>query len=307
MTKTDYLENEICRLCCNYQNTTETINIYSETGLTYNFQTKINKYLYLQVSQSDDLSKNICLNCFKNLEDFNTFYEKINEIQRLVLKDRYDSFALKAIYHNSTILLQHDVSPQKSFIVKTDSSSETFKDEETIIEIESELVEIPVDEIVEEVVDNKIDECLIESENVQYILDTDEVESEIKEIEQEAEHISPKTRSKTIKDEQHLPRRESLREKKKSIKKNVEIESDFDYEDDEFDEDFEVTLKEEDSQKNEETNSEEEFDLNESQIKKKRGRPKGVRNRNDKSSSSVKQNKNLIKDSLRARRCKYIV
>lgn len=303
MTKTvEYSEkNEICRLCYNCQNSSETINIYSESGLTFNFQTKINKYLYLQVSQNDDLPKSICLNCFKCIEDFHKFYEKINETQRLLLKDRYDNFALKAIYHNSTILLQHDISPQKSFIVTPDDNLQTLNEEEGEEEIGD--IEIPNESLHEELIDVKIDSP--KSENVQYILDTDEVESEIKEIELEAEQFSPNTRSKTVKNETILPRRESLREKKKSIEKIVETESDFYFEDDDLDEDFEVTLKEDDSPKNEENYSEEEIDLDESHIKKKRGRPKGVRNRNEKSSSSVKQTKNVIKDSLRARRCKF--
>lgn len=305
MTKTvEYSENnEICRLCYNCQNTTETINIYSESGLIYNFQTKINKYLYLQVSQNDDLPKSICLSCFKCIEDFHTFYEKINDTQRLVLKDRYDNFALKAIYHNSTILLQHDISPQKSFIVTPDDNLQTLNEEEAEVEIRE--IEIPNDEIVDDVIEEvKIEEDSIKSENVHYILNTAEVESEIKEIEQEAEQFSPNTRSKAVKDETILPRRESLREKKKSIQKIVEIESDFDFEDDDLDEDFELTMKEDDSPKAEENFSEQEIELNESNVKKKRGRPKGVRNRNEKSSSSVKQNKNVIKDSLRVRRCK---
>lgn len=307
MTKTQFSEivlyNEICRLCYNGQNK-ETINIYSETGISSNFETKINKYLYLQVSQNDDLPKTICLSCYKKIEDFHKFSEKINEIQRSILKDRYDSFALKAIYHNSTILLQHDdISPQKSFIVSpSDDNLQTLKEDETKIEIE-----IPInEEIVLKAEDLKINEDSVETESLEYILDTDEVESEKNEIEPETEDFSPKTRSKTVRDEQKLPRRESLREKKKSIKKNDETDSDFDYEDDYLDEDFEITAKEDDSPKNEENCSEEEIELNDSQTKKKRGRPKGVRNRNVKSDSiSVKkQKKNLIKTSLRAKRCK---
>lgn len=293
MTKTEFSEivlyNEICRLCYSSQNE-ETINIYSETGISSNFETKINKYLYLQVSQNDDLPKTICLSCYKKIEEFHKFSEKINEIQKSILKDRFDSFALKAIYHNSTILLQHDdVSPKKSFIV-------TPKEEET------KIIEIPInEEIVVDVEDLKIDENSVET-CLEYILDSDEVESVKTEI--ESEDFSPKTRSKTVRDEQNLPRR-GLREKKKSIKKNDETDSDFDYEDDDLDEDFEITAKEDDSPKNEENLSEEEIELIESQTKKKRGRPKGVRNRNIKSGSSVKkQKKNLIKSSLRTKRCK---
>lgn len=310
MTKTEFSDiisyDEICRLC--YDQNKETINIYNKTGTCSNFETKINKYLYLQISQNDDLPKTICLSCYKKIEDFHHFSEKINETQRSILKDRYDSFALKAIYHNSTILLQHDdVSPQKSFIVTpSDDNLQTLKEDETKIDIE-----IPIsEEIVVETEDHKIiDEDSVETESLEYILDTEEIELEKTEIEPEPEDDSPKTRSKTVRDEQNLQRRESLREKKKSIKKNDETDSDFDYEDDDLDEDFEITAKEDDSIKNEENFSEEEIeeeiDLNESETKKKRGRPKGVRNRNVKlGSSAKKQKKNLIKSSLRVKRCK---
>lgn len=49
MYSTEIKQNkQVCRLCC-YE-TTDTVNIYSDKGKEFDYEGKINKYLYLYVS-----------------------------------------------------------------------------------------------------------------------------------------------------------------------------------------------------------------------------------------------------------------
>lgn len=264
--KSESSEDEICRLCYTETNSA-TIQIFSE-----NLQSKINKYLYLQVSETDDLPKTMCAKCYQKIEEFHSFSEKINETQRLILKDRYDSFVLKAIYHNSTILLQHGDIRAEKILNKVE---ETQKD----IEITSE-IEIPIEqEIIEEVINEDSED---NDDKLEYILD-DEIDSvQVPQIETNSTIFVP-------------PRRVSPREKKPSIIENNKTDSDSDYEVDD-DDDFDGTTKDDDSVKNDENLSEEEeIETNELKLKKKRGRPKG----------GSKQNvKKQIKKNPRPKRCK---
>ncbi len=81
MTTTEQLiqENQICRLC--YSRNTEefTVDIYGEKGKERDYLGKINRYLYLRVTESDAHPKTLCWMCSNQLNTFHKFYEKVCE------------------------------------------------------------------------------------------------------------------------------------------------------------------------------------------------------------------------------------
>lgn len=43
-------QKDVCRLC--YYETADTVNVFSEKGIDFDYEGKINKYLYLSVSKT---------------------------------------------------------------------------------------------------------------------------------------------------------------------------------------------------------------------------------------------------------------
>lgn len=70
-------ENQICRLCYSRNTETDTVDIYSEKGKERDYLGKINRYLYLRVSETDAHPKTICWMCSNQLNTFHKFYEKV--------------------------------------------------------------------------------------------------------------------------------------------------------------------------------------------------------------------------------------
>ncbi|XP_037052051.1 zinc finger protein 62 homolog [Bradysia coprophila] len=87
-------ENQICRLCYSRNTETDTVDIYSEKGKERDYLGKINRYLYLRVTETDAHPKTICWMCSNQLNTFHKFYEKINQIQKSVLKGDYEQNVL---------------------------------------------------------------------------------------------------------------------------------------------------------------------------------------------------------------------
>lgn len=117
-------ETQVCRLCSSRNTETDTVDIYSEKGKERDYLGKINRYLYLRVTENDAHPKTICWMCSNQLNTFHKFYEKvrnplgqgcyfffflqyvkplngvcplpnqINQIQKAVLKDDYEKNVL---------------------------------------------------------------------------------------------------------------------------------------------------------------------------------------------------------------------
>lgn len=73
----DRKEKCVCRLC--YYETIDTVDIFSQKGIDFDYEGKIKKYLYLSVSTMDRYPKTCCWMCTQNLETFHRFYEKVGK------------------------------------------------------------------------------------------------------------------------------------------------------------------------------------------------------------------------------------
>lgn len=71
----DRTQKSVCRLC--YYETFDTVDIFGEKGIAFDYEGKITKYLYLTVSRTDRFVKSVCWMCTQNLETFHRFYEKV--------------------------------------------------------------------------------------------------------------------------------------------------------------------------------------------------------------------------------------
>ncbi|KAJ6638120.1 Transcription factor grauzone [Pseudolycoriella hygida] len=94
-------ETQVCRLCYSRNTETDTVDIYGEKGKERDYLSKINRYLYLKVNDNDDYPKTICWMCSSQLNTFHKFYEKINQIQKSVLKDEYEKNILVPHFESS--------------------------------------------------------------------------------------------------------------------------------------------------------------------------------------------------------------
>lgn len=81
-----------CRLC--YYDSDDTVSIFGETGRSADYADKIAKYLYLRVGSADRLPQVVCWMCAQHLVTFDQFYAKINHIQRVRLRERYDELVI---------------------------------------------------------------------------------------------------------------------------------------------------------------------------------------------------------------------
>lgn len=70
-------ETQVCRLCYSRNTETDTVDIYSESGKERDYLGKINRYLYLRVTENDAYPKTICWMCENQLNTFNKFYDKV--------------------------------------------------------------------------------------------------------------------------------------------------------------------------------------------------------------------------------------
>lgn len=71
------LNKQICRLC--YYETFRDNDICDLFNTDQDYRGKINKYLYLKVSEDDEQPKTICWMCSQHLETFHKFYSKVSK------------------------------------------------------------------------------------------------------------------------------------------------------------------------------------------------------------------------------------
>lgn len=86
-----------CRLC--FYVSDDTVPIFGDAGLTADFAGKIAKYLYLRVRCDDIFPQVICWMCRQHLVTFHQFYAKINDIQRVRLKEGYEELVIPTAEH----------------------------------------------------------------------------------------------------------------------------------------------------------------------------------------------------------------
>lgn len=72
----------ICRLCGSQRIDLTYIDLSGSFGQTIAFS--IQKYLGIEISDTENFSKNVCRNCNGKVEDWNEFYNKCHEIQHLL-------------------------------------------------------------------------------------------------------------------------------------------------------------------------------------------------------------------------------
>ncbi|XP_058056034.1 zinc finger protein 62 homolog [Anopheles bellator] len=87
-----------CRLCG--YSATDLNEIFGLPAYGTGYCGKIEKYLYLRVTQNDGLSEFVCWMCSQQLDSFQRFHEKIIEIQQRTLGERFAHFMLHGPYED---------------------------------------------------------------------------------------------------------------------------------------------------------------------------------------------------------------
>lgn len=96
-------ENQICRLCYSRNTETDTVDIYSEKGKDRDYLGKINRYLYLRVTEIDTYPKTICWMCSNQLNTFHKFYEKVSILRIFIRQNKLKNVAFPLDQSNSKI------------------------------------------------------------------------------------------------------------------------------------------------------------------------------------------------------------